>query len=230
MSRSGAGEAARSKLLDSAEALFARFGIEAVSLRQIGREAGQGNTGAVRYHFGDLDGVLDAIIARHRPPIDAARSVLLDQIELSGAADLRSFAFALVQPLGTKLDDGSGRAFLAVASQLVNRPSEEGVNRIAAGAGNTLIRWREAVEPHLPEGAVALHSRFNAIQFAHLELARRGRRDPSPRSRLLAVSRVADVVAAILGTPLSDDTGRLLGAVRRVEREPLDRRRRTGSS
>lgn len=219
--RTGAAGTSRARLLDTAEGLFARYGLEAVSLRQIGREAGQRNTGAVRYHFGDLDSVVDAILARHTPQVDSVREALLDQIELTGTTDLRSFAAALVQPLGSKLEDDSGRCYLAVAAQLVNRPGEDGVARVAAGEGNSLLRWRALVEPHLPEGATALHARFNAIQFAYTEMARRAQRDPAPRSRLLAISRVTDITASILATPLTPETGRLLSEVRSVEDEPL---------
>ncbi len=220
----GGGEAARARLLDAAEHLIAGSSLDAVSLRQIGRDAGQRNTGAVRYHFGDLDSVVEALVARHRPAIDSARHALLDQLELTAAPDLRGYSAALVQPLGTKLDEESGRCFLALASQLVNQPGEEGVAALAAGPGNTLLRWRDAVEPHLPEGAVTLHSRFNAVQFAHTEMARQARRSPTRTGRLLAISRVTDVVAAILSTPLTDETRRLLAGRRRPDREPLSPR------
>lgn len=224
--RAGSGEAARARLLDAAEQLIAGSGLDAVSLRQIGREAGQRNTGAVRYHFGDLDSVVAALVARHRPEVDSARAALLDQLELTASPGLRAFSAALVQPLGSKLEDESGRCFLALASQLLDRPHEDGIALLTAGEGNTLLRWRDAVEPYLPEGALALHARFNAIQFAHTEMARRARRRPTPSGRLLAISRVTDIVASILSTPLTEETRRLLAARRGQEPEPLGGSRR----
>lgn len=217
----GAVDAARARLLDAAEQHIARSGLEAVSLRQVARDAGHRNTGAVRYHFGTLDGMVEALVARHRAAIDSARAALLDQLELTAAPDLRSYAAALVQPLGSKLDDESGRCFLALAAQLVNRPDTRGTTLLTQGEGNTLQRWRTAVEPHLPEGAVLLHSRFNAIQFGHTEMARQARRGPPGSHRLLVISRVTDVVASILSTPLTEETRRLLSPRTQLSSEPL---------
>ena len=218
--RAGSGHGARTKLLDTAEALIADVGLGAVSLRQIGREAGQRNTGAVRYHFGTLDDLVDAILARHLPSLDTTRNALLDQLELDGGGALRGYAAALVQPLGSAMATRSGRHFLALAAQLVNHPSQRGVERLAP-EGGSLLRWRAAVEPLLPEGAVELHSRFNAIHFAHTEMARRAARPSSERIRLLITSRTADLVAAVLATPLTEPTRRLLERSTDEDSEPL---------
>ncbi|NDZ80673.1 helix-turn-helix transcriptional regulator [Streptomyces sp. SID10853] len=49
--------------IDAAERLFAERGIDAVSLRTVGAEAGQRNTSAAQDHFGSRQALLDAITA-----------------------------------------------------------------------------------------------------------------------------------------------------------------------
>ena len=53
---------ARLAIVRAAEELFASEGIEGPSLREIARRAGQGNTNAAQYHFGDRDGLLLAVL------------------------------------------------------------------------------------------------------------------------------------------------------------------------
>ncbi|MDT3444759.1 MULTISPECIES: TetR/AcrR family transcriptional regulator [unclassified Pseudofrankia] len=68
---------ARLRLLLTAERLYAEHGLEAVSLRQICRAAGNGNNNAVQYHFGGERGLLAAIVAHRVPPLDQRRAELL---------------------------------------------------------------------------------------------------------------------------------------------------------
>ena len=62
----------KTQLLRVAERLFAQRGTAGVSLREIAREAGQRNTGAVHYHFGSREGVIEAIFALRAAEIDRA--------------------------------------------------------------------------------------------------------------------------------------------------------------
>src|SRR5438874_9788261 len=109
MSRSP--EATRARLITAAEQLFAARGIDAVSLREINRASGARNAVAVQYHFEDRAGVIRAIVAKHRPDIEARRHAILDQYEAerpAGPEGLRVLAGALVRPLAAKLADTDG--------------------------------------------------------------------------------------------------------------------------
>ena len=83
-------------ILDAAEALFARQGYEATSIKQLGAAAGV-NGALLYYYFGDkrglyaavlgrvLDGLADAVagrLAEARSPADAVRRVVGAQAEL----------------------------------------------------------------------------------------------------------------------------------------------------
>ncbi|MCC9197607.1 helix-turn-helix domain-containing protein [Arthrobacter sp. zg-Y820] len=83
------GEHAREVLLDAAEELFARFGIDAVSNRRIAEHAGTANHSAVAYHFGGRDELLHALITRHTVDTDRRRTALVSTLaDDAGLSDL----------------------------------------------------------------------------------------------------------------------------------------------
>lgn len=67
----------RQKLIDAALALFAERGVDAVSLAEINRAAGQRNASALQYHFGGRDGLLRAILAPYATRVRDRRRELL---------------------------------------------------------------------------------------------------------------------------------------------------------
>jgi len=72
-------EDTRTRILDSAEQLFAADGIEATSLRAITREAGA-NLAAVNYHFGSKDALVGEVYARRLGPVNEARFERLERL------------------------------------------------------------------------------------------------------------------------------------------------------
>jgi AcrR family transcriptional regulator len=87
------------RLVDAAEELFGQHGLEAVSLRQVSLAAGTGNNYAVQYHFGDLQGLIGAILSRRSPQVEAVRAGLLAQAQASGRLDPRTLMDILYRPL-----------------------------------------------------------------------------------------------------------------------------------
>ncbi|MCC3274578.1 TetR/AcrR family transcriptional regulator [Arthrobacter sp. zg-Y20] len=71
------GDKARAVLLDAAEELFARYGIDAVSNRRIAEHAGTANHSAVAYHFGSRDELLRTLATRHLEDTNRRRTELL---------------------------------------------------------------------------------------------------------------------------------------------------------
>ncbi|WP_433872948.1 TetR/AcrR family transcriptional regulator [Saccharopolyspora sp. CA-218241] len=88
--------ATRERILVTAERLFAEHGVFAVSNRQIGEAAGQGNTAAVGYHFGARSGLVRAIVRRHAEPIERVRERMVAAI--GDRPDLRDQVSCLVRP------------------------------------------------------------------------------------------------------------------------------------
>ena len=68
----------RNLLLDTAEELLLENGPDAVSLRAIGREAGQKNQSALQYHFGGRESLMQAILDRRLMQVEEKRQTLVD--------------------------------------------------------------------------------------------------------------------------------------------------------
>jgi AcrR family transcriptional regulator len=73
----------RTRILNAAEQLFAYGGLEGVSLRKIGAEAGV-NSAALHYHFGSREALVEAVVLRRMEPIQRRRRELLDAIVSHG--------------------------------------------------------------------------------------------------------------------------------------------------
>lgn len=206
-SRQTAGSDTRERILRAAETLFATRGINGVSLREVNREAQQHNTGAVQYHFGDRDGLIRAVVDKHRFDSEPRRHALLEQYEESGEDDLRALAAALVQPIAAKLnDDDGGRSYLQIAGEFYSRPTT--FDRIfpERDPDNSMARWNELLDALEPRPRLA--QRVAAIRFAFAELGRRAAEEPNDQDRLF-VSHLVDMVHALLTSAPSPQTVRL---------------------
>lgn len=109
----------RDRLLDEAEALFARTGIDRVTSREIIEAAEQRNVSAVSYHFGSREGLLLEILARRGGPVDDARGS--HRQALGGRPALTSLVACLVEPYAALVDDPGGRSYLRIVAQLRGR-------------------------------------------------------------------------------------------------------------
>ena len=80
----GRGQATRDRILDAAEQLFARQGMDGTSLREITSAAGV-NLAAVNYHFQSKEALIRAVFARRIGPLNEHRLALLNEAERAAA-------------------------------------------------------------------------------------------------------------------------------------------------
>jgi AcrR family transcriptional regulator len=124
--RTVAGDATRLRLLKAAEKLFARNGIDAVSIRDI-TDAAKANSASIHYHFGSKRGLIEALLARWAGELVARRGKLLDGIDERERAGqgptIRDVAEVLVWPMvdlgGARRGGGGYVGFLAA---VMNHP------------------------------------------------------------------------------------------------------------
>ena len=200
----------RDAIIRSAERLFATRGIDGVSLREINRDAGARNASAPQYHFGDRAGLLRAVLAKHRADTEPRRHALLDRYAVDGEPDTRSLVAALVLPLAGKLSDpDGGRHYLQINAEVSTRPAFTALIR-SPDPANSMRRWHGVLDQVRPEvGRSMLQSRFPAVRFTFVELARRASERPRRDDRLF-VSHLVDLVTAVLEAPVSPATESLL--------------------
>lgn len=112
-------ESTQAAIIESAESLFAQFGIESVSLRQIGASIGSSNTSVVAYHFGDKKSLIEAIFHYRLPLIEARREELLEELVRNGAANEPfSLLRALWLPLWEQVNEKGVHSFAGFLSAL----------------------------------------------------------------------------------------------------------------
>lgn len=111
------------RLLDAAETLLGLHGLDGVSLRQIGAAAGSANNFAVQYHFGDIGGLVQAILERRMPAVDARQAALLEAVEAEGrATDNRALINAFLRPVIEQVNGDGERAYARFISALLRSP------------------------------------------------------------------------------------------------------------
>ncbi len=111
----------RAKLISVAERLFSEKGIQAVSLNEINKAAEQRHASACQYHFGNKDGLIQAILDKHIPGIAHQRDGMFDAMEATGSTPpIEDVVAAFVRPVAAKLlDADGGKEFVRLNAQLI---------------------------------------------------------------------------------------------------------------
>jgi AcrR family transcriptional regulator len=128
----------KQRLMEAAEDLFAEYGIEAVSARQIALAAGQRNQSAIRYHFGSKDDLVVALHTQRIAEINERRAQLL---EVPGVAnDMRALIGAIAMPLAERVErDAGGSAYVRFLAHLFSDRQRRDL-LIEHGASAALLR------------------------------------------------------------------------------------------
>lgn len=183
----------RARLIAATEKLVAEWGIEAVNLRDVGREAEQHNNSVVQYHFGTKEFLVDSVITARLPALAERYAALAAQTNVT-KKDSAGTARLVVTPIAELARVDGDRAFVGfLASVLTSahwRPLlddraelTEIFERIATAIAAT------GVDPQRAESRVRL-----AWELAVITLAGdRGDLDD-------VVAEVSDAIAGIVAT------------------------------
>jgi len=205
--RTDRADATRERILAAAERLFAERGIFAVSNRQVGEAAGQGNNFAVGYHFGSKTDLVLAVLRRHSEPMERTRSAMLGSA--GDSADLRDWLDCLVRPITGHLDAlGAPSWFARFAAQLMTDP---GLRTAAMDEVFLAPSMQEAVAglhrclPELPEALLAERSDMVRHVVVHTIAEReRALTEGAPTASTgwdEAATRLVDATAGLLLAP-----------------------------
>jgi AcrR family transcriptional regulator len=167
------------------------------------------NATALQYHFGDRAGLLTAVLEKHSYDVELRRHALLDRYEAAGDQNVRALAEALVQPLASKLAESTGGcAYLCIYADLMNRRQPILPPGDLEDHGDSIVRWRQLVDPFLDRTAARVHRRLVVIRFVIGELARRAATAPHTDDRVF-ISQLIDLVVAMLTAAASPETRRI---------------------
>jgi AcrR family transcriptional regulator len=114
--------ATRELILAVAERLFAERGVHAVSNRQVGVAAGQGNNAAVGYHVGTKTDLVRAIVRRHAGQVEEIRARMVR--EAGASPDVRTWVSCVVRPVTGHLAAlGSPTWYARFCAQVMTDPA-----------------------------------------------------------------------------------------------------------
>ncbi len=206
------GERTREHLLDVAERMFAERGVLGVSLREIRIAAGARNTAAMQFHFGNREGVLQALTERHLPRIAAIQDELYTQMTAGQLGeDRRSLVEVLVRPAAEySLRGPSERAWIKIMSNLASAPALR-LREFVSYAPPTSVKVGNILFTQLAAGmprVVATERLFSVARSATHIAADRARIMDMPDTPLrvddeLFVENLVDMAVGALFAPVS---------------------------
>lgn len=194
----------REKLLDAATELWATQGSLLVSLNLIVEAAGQRNASALQYHFGNREGLIDALFDRHTPKLREQRQSCLDSIDSS---DPRAVAEALVIPLGSLLSQGwRERGFLCVSSDLLGNTQQSNYDQVLAmGSADVINQMMLQHLSHVPKQRRGIRLRVAGLMIVHSladEVRRYGIRNELADPEIFTANLVDMYLGAVLAEPV----------------------------
>tara|TARA_B100000446_G_scaffold24048_1_gene19580 strand:- start:1045 stop:1722 length:678 start_codon:yes stop_codon:yes gene_type:complete len=163
----------KTRILDTAERLFAQKGFDAVSLRNIIASA-RVNLAAVHYHFGSKQALVHAVIARRLRPINEERLAKLAEARANAGKQpvkLERVLECLFRPLfRLQANPKAGPTFARLVGRVMGERNE-GLQKFMMGElAEVIIQFSAAFETALPGLAreeTDWRSHFMAGAMAH---------------------------------------------------------------
>jgi len=115
----GAPEDTKSQIKAAAQMLFARHGVDAVTVQQIVTAAGQRNNAALHYHFGSKEELIRQMVVDGASVLDERRQGMLRELEARGGPKtIREVMLVLVMPVIELGEDERWRGYIRFTSSL----------------------------------------------------------------------------------------------------------------
>ena len=210
-----ASEETKNQIKAAAQMLFARHGIDAVTVQQIVDAAGQRNNAALYYHFRTKEELIRQMVIDGAAVLDARRREMLDDLaKRGGPANIREVMLVLIMPVIELGEDERWRGYIRFTSHLqASDPKalrEALNNKWNAGyvaCFNHLRRMLPLPAPIIEQRLPILTIATNAILSAH-EAALEARNTRSSRlcGQPFTIENILDMLEAAITNPTSEAT------------------------
>ncbi|MQY27715.1 TetR/AcrR family transcriptional regulator [Nocardia aurantia] len=209
---------AREAIIVAAERLYARHGIEGVSLRQIGAAAGNANNSAVQYHFGSKDQLIQAIFGYREPRLRERRAELTAERR---PEDLAALIECHVLPI---LEQGAevGSNYLSFIAMLQQHGHSDVFDRVSTQYRDENEKFRDRVRallPDLPE-PLRTHRVAQALSFAVHAAALNEQAAAAGRPVLPFEVHVRDVLDGLVGFLTAPASPAAIAAIADLDTHP----------
>lgn len=143
-------------ILDAAERLFAKFGFDGTSMREIAQEAGVAQA-LLHYHFKTKEGLFEAMFARRSGAINRIRLARLDAMLARGRPTLEEIIDSLLRPTVEAGHDPArgGSTFASLILVMGSSNLDWQKNLISTSYDAMAKRYIAALRVALPELTVA---------------------------------------------------------------------------
>jgi len=199
-------------LLLTGQRLFAEKGIDAVSMREIAREAGQRNNSALHYHFGSKEALIQAILQRGMREINELRNDYIDQLYTDARhGELRGLVEAIVWPLASRLMTSRGNTYNRFLAAAQVHPDVDLAASTREEEDRGFRRIHELLQRALPDmPELLLRQRYLAgVSFVMFSLADYERistrriKDKRVFDLQRAIENLIDMVTGAIAAPVS---------------------------
>lgn len=206
----------RLQILLAAEKLFAERGIDAVSMREVNRAAGQRNTSALHYHYGSMDGLLGAIVSYRMEPVNERRLEILSDGDRDGrVGDIQFLAESMVRPLVEIVETERTNYWIRFLAQIYSSSRFDLAALVRRKSHDTSLRllakYVRAAAPEVPRELMNQRLVVSMRQVVHAladcqrgVLARQG--GASVDNFDLFAANLVDLTAGALVAPVSKTT------------------------
>lgn len=203
----------RDTLLRTAATLFASKGIDAVSLNEINKAAGQKNTSAMHYYFGSKEKLIEAILYEEFDDIIAQMNSAFDQLESRQTYTGRELIAAVMSPFVDMLDNERGNNYLSIMVQLLNRSANMPFTEQPEQVEAVKARAFALAEPHyahLPDAVkISRLIMFGTLLFRSLVAYTQfhAQAGPNPMgSKPVFVNELLGALERLIFAPLCEET------------------------
>lgn len=152
------------RLIEAGEFLFGRYGLDGPTMQQIRIAAGSSNKYAVQYHFGTIDGLIDALLSVRMPSVDGRQAELLAGFVAEGRGeDIRALLSAFFRPLLEQVNSQGEQNYARfMSAMLVSTEGERHFQSMLHVAPTTgeILRRLHLVLPHVPPDVLARRLRL----------------------------------------------------------------------
>ena len=176
------GSATKDRILDAAEALFAKRGFDGVTVRQI-MSGANADVALAYYHFKSKRDLFDAVMLRKVKPLNAERLAALEEVErkyADSAPSLEEIITAFTDPLLRLLEEkpDEWRDYMALIAQ-INSSTEFGGELMTRYFDPLVRRFLDSIRKALPGSEeIDLYWSYHLLSGAlTLTLAETGRLD-----------------------------------------------------
>src|SRR5467141_642153 len=112
-------EETKSQIKAAAQMLFARRGVDGVTVQEIVNAAGQRNNAALHYHFGSKEELIRQMVVDGAAVLDSRRREMLDELKARGGpTNIRDVMLVLMMPVIELGEDERWRGYIRFTSNL----------------------------------------------------------------------------------------------------------------